>query len=224
MESLQNRRERVLKILALLKEATKPMQRPMSVLIIELYGRDPFLILISCLLSLRARDPVTFEVSKKLFALVRTPQELAKVPLAELERLFYSLGFYRKKAQLVKEVSKVLLKNFHGKVPSNEQDLLSIKGIGRKTANLVLGEAFGIPALCVDTHVHTVSNRLGLVSTTNPDDTERELQKVVPKSHWIELNHLFVMWGQNICVPISPWCSRCVLSPLCPKIGVTKRR
>lgn len=224
MESFKERKQRVRIILALLKKATVPMQKPMTDLIIGLYGRDPFLILISCLLSLRARDPVTFEVSKKLFARVRTPQELVKVPIHDLEKLFYPLGFYRKKAKLVKEVSHELLDRFHGKVPSNEADLLSIKGVGRKTAALVLAEAFRIPAICVDTHVHTISNRLGWVKTTNPDATERELKKLVPKKDWISLNHLLVMWGQNICVPQSPWCSKCVLNPYCPKVGVTRRR
>ncbi len=221
---VSERRQHVLQVLALLKKATVSLHKPMSVMLVELYGRDPFLILISCLLSLRARDPVTFEVSKKLFARVRTPEQLLQMPLHELEELFYPLGFYRKKAQVVVEVSRVLITRFGGHVPSNEADLLSIKGVGRKTANLVRGEAFGIPALCVDTHVHRLSNRLGWVKTKTPEQTERELQKIVPKDEWISLNHLFVMWGQNVCLPVSPWCSRCVLNSLCPKVGVTKKR
>ncbi len=224
MDTLENRRERVLKVLALLKKATVHMQKPMSLLLVEIYGRDPFLILISCLLSLRARDPVTFEVSKRLFERVRTPEELVEMPIRELEELFHPLGFYRKKARIVVEVSHELLSRFKGRVPSTEAELLSIKGVGRKTANLVLAEAFGIPVLIVDTHVHRLSNRLGWVETSTPEATERELQKLVPKEEWISLSRLLVTWGQNICLPISPWCSRCVLSPLCPKVGVGKRR
>lgn len=224
MESFEHRQERIIKALVLLKEATKSMQKPMTALIIERYGRDPFLIFISCLLSLRARDPVTFKVSQKLFELARTPEELKEIPVALLEKLFYPLGFYRRKAHVVKEVSHELLNRFGGKVPHTIEDLLSIKGVGRKTANLVLAEAFQIPAICVDTHVHRVSNRLGWVQTTHPDETEQELKKIVPREEWINLNHVLVMWGQNVCVPLSPWCSRCVLNPLCPKVGVTKRR
>ncbi len=216
--------ETVLKVLALLREATKGMTPPMSVMLSAEYGKDPFIILISCLLSLRARDTVTYGVSKELFALARTPQQIVELDRSELERLFFSLGFYRKKALLVQDVSQELLDRFEGKVPHTEAELLSIKGIGRKTANLVLGVGFGIPALCVDTHVHTIANRLGWVKTSNADATERELAKIVPREHWIELNHLFVVWGQNICVPVSPWCSRCVLSPLCPKKGVVRKR
>ena len=117
-----------------------------------------------------------------------------------------------------------MITRFKSNVPATEKELLSIKGVGRKTANLVLGRAFEIPAICVDTHVHRVANRLGWIKTTNPDVTERELKRLVPKQYWIELNNYLVLWGQNVCVPRSPWCSKCVLSPLCPKKGVTKRR
>ena len=214
----------ILKCLELLKKATKDMTQPMSVMLVQDFGRDPFVILISCLLSLRAKDTVTYPVSLKLFKKVRTPQELLNVPLQELEELFHPLGFYRKKARIVKEVSQELIDRFNGMVPDTEKELLSIKGIGRKTANLVFGMAFEQPAICVDTHVHRLANRFGWVATKDPDQTEKELQKLVPKEHWIELNNYLVMWGQNICVPISPFCSKCVLSPLCPKKGVTKRR
>lgn len=216
--------ERIIKVLSLLKEATKDMPPPMSTLIAQKYGRDPFLIFISCLLSLRARDPVTYKVSQELFARVRTPQELIELDRSELEELFYPLGFYRKKAQTVLDACHILLERFGGKVPSTQEELLSIKGVGRKTANLVLGEAFGIPAICVDTHVHRLSNRLGWVHTKDPTSTEYALQALVPRDYWISLNHLLVMWGQNICVPLSPFCSRCVVSPYCPRNGVKKSR
>lgn len=214
----------ILTCLEILKKATEGMTEPMSVMLIRDYGRDPFIILISCLLSLRAKDLVTYPVSKKLFSLVRTPQDLLAVPLAQLEDIFHPLGFFRKKAVTVKEVSKELIDRFGGKVPSTEQELLSIKGVGRKTANLVRGMAFNIPAICVDTHVHRLANRLGWVTTKDPDETERELKKIVPKEYWIDLNTYLVMWGQNVCVPISPFCSSCVLRPFCPQKGVTKSR
>ncbi len=223
-KTMKSTTQNILTCLALLKKATKGMTQPMSVMLADQYGRDPFVILISCLLSLRAKDTVTYPVSLKLFKKVRTPQELLKVPLEELEELFYPLGFYRRKARIVKEVCRELIDRFDGKVPSTEEQLLSIKGVGRKTANLVLGMAFEQPAICVDTHVHRLANRLGWVKTTNPNQTERELQRLVPKEHWIDLNNYLVMWGQNVCVPISPFCSTCVLSPHCPKKGVTKRR
>ena len=216
--------ERIIAILALLKEATKDMQKPMVTLIAEEYGRDPFLILISCLLSLRAKDKVTYGISRELFARARTPAELIKIDTSELEELFYPLGFYRRKARLVKEVARTLIDTYRSQVPGTEKELLTIKGVGRKTANLVLGEGFGIPAICVDTHVHRLANRLGWVQTTDPYDTEKELQRLVPQEFWVSLNHYLVMWGQNICVPLSPWCSRCVLRPLCPQVGVTRKR
>ena len=141
-----------------------------------------------------------------------------------IEKLIYPTGFYRKKAALLHEVSQDLIERFKGKVPKTEQELLSINGVGRKTANLVLGVAFDIPAICVDTHVHRVSNRLGLVKTKTVDETEIALKKILPPEYWVEYNHLLVVWGQNICVPISPKCSQCAIAQLCPRIGVTRSR
>jgi len=216
--------DRVRRIIALLEKATQDMGNPMSEQIAQEYNRDPYLILISCLLSLRSRDVQTYKVVKDLFQYIKTPQEAVEFPLRKLESIIHSIGFYRRKARLIKEVSQDLINRFHGKVPDNEEDLLSLPGVGRKTSSLVLGVAFGIPAICVDTHVHRVTNRLGIVKTKNTAETEIELKKIIPKNKWIELNRLFVLWGQNICVPISPKCSQCVLSPICPKIGVTRRR
>ena len=215
--------QRILRCLDILREATKDMPPTLTTALIQDYGRDPFIIFISCLLSLRARDTVTYPVSRKLFARARTPQELLDIPLSELEELLYPLGFYRKKAQTIRSASHELIKRFKGKVPDTEEELLSIKGVGRKTANLVLGFAFEIPAICVDTHVHRLANRLGWVQTTNPDDTERELKKLVPKKYWIELNTYLVLWGQNVCLP-RPKCSQCVVCRLCQKNGDTNNR
>ena len=216
--------KRIIKCIELIKEATAGLRPTLTASLIKDFGRDPYIILISCLLSLRARDTMTYPVSKALFARAKTPQELLQIDQKELEELFYPLGFYRVKAQRVKEVSQELIKRFGGNVPQTEEELLTIKGIGRKTANLVLGAAFEKPAICVDTHVHRLANRLGWVETKTPAQTEVALKHVVPKEYWLQVNNYLVLWGQNICVPISPLCSRCVLNPLCPKVGVAKRR
>lgn len=222
--TLEERKTRILKGIALLEKATQGMLPPLIDIIIEEYGKDPFLILISCLLSLRARDTSTIHNCRRLFEKVRTPQALVKLSIEELQEILRPLNFYRKKAYVLHNVCQELISRFNGQVPSNEEDLLSLKGVGRKTATLVLGKAFDVPAICVDTHVHRVSNRLGWVETKTPDETEEALKQIVPRTKWIEFNRLLVTWGQNICVPISPLCSKCVLFSLCPKIGVTKQR
>jgi endonuclease-3 len=215
---------RILEGIALLEQATKHMNPPLIDHIVQEYGKDPYLILIACLLSLRARDVFTITICRKLFSVVRTPQELLQLSVAQVQEILRPLNFYRRKALVILHVSQELIGRFDGQVPADEQALLSLKGVGRKTATLVLGQAFGIPAICVDTHVHRVSNRLGWVASKTVQETEEQLKAIVPKDKWIELNRLLVTWGQNICVPISPFCSRCVLFNLCPKIGVTQRR
>ena len=200
------------------------MVEPAVSQVVSEYGKDPFLVLISCLLSLRAKDTMSLPVSRKLFEIAKTPHELLSVSVAALQRLIYPVGFYRKKAQLLHDVSNDIINRFGGKVPQTLDELLSIKGVGLKTANLVLGEAFGAPAICVDTHVHRISNRLGLVKAKTPEQTEAALKKILPKKYWIEYNKLFVLWGQNVCLYAGPFCPTCILSDLCPKIGVKKRR
>ena len=200
------------------------MVDPAVTQIVKEYGRDPFLVLVSCLLSLRTKDTVSFPASQKLFQLAKNPQQLLKIPSSQLETIIYPVGFYRQKAKQLHEMSRQLIEQFDGKVPQTEQELLSLKGVGRKTANLVLGEGFGIPAICVDTHVHRISNRLGLVKTKTPEETEVALKELLPKRYWIAYNRLLVMWGQNVCVPISPFCSRCAIYDLCQRVGVKKHR
>lgn len=219
-----DKKERAIRIIQILRKATKGMEQPASVNIVNQYGQDPYLVLISCLLSLRTKDTVSFPASQRLFKHAKTPAQMLKIPIKTIEKLIYPTGFYRRKAILLHEVSRDLLERFKGKVPKTEQELLSIKGVGRKTANLVLGVAFDIPAICVDTHVHRISNRLGLVKTKTIDETEAELKKILPPEYWTEYNHLLVIWGQNICVPISPHCSRCAIAKLCPRIGVIRSR
>ncbi len=217
-------KDRALAIIQILKKATKGMEQPASSVIVERYGQDPYLVLISCLLSLRTKDTVSLPASIRLFKEAKTPRQMLKVPISKIEKLIYPTGFYHRKAKILHEVSQDLLNRFKGKVPADLDQLLSIKGVGRKTANLVLGVAFNIPAICVDTHVHKVSNRLGLVKTKTTEETEMELMKILPQEYWIEYNHLIVQWGQNICVPISPFCSKCAIANLCPRVGVTKHR
>ena len=221
---MQDRKKRAIEIIHTLRQATKGMVEPAVTQIIAEYGRDPFLVLISCLLSLRTRDTVSLPASRRLFTVAKSPQEILNIPLERLEKIIYPVAFYRKRAQQLHGVCKDLIERFDAKVPSSEEDLLSFKGVGRKTMNLVRGEGFGIPAICVDTHVHRISNRFGLVATKTPEETEMALRKLLPQKYWIEYNRLLVMWGQNIRVPILPFCSRCAIAHLCQKVGVKKSR
>ncbi len=180
---------------------------PMTSLIVRDYGKDPYLILVSCLLSLRARDVITYPVSQELFSYARTPEEMVRLPLSTIAQIIKPIGFYQRKAQILHEVSQELLQRFNGMVPHTQQELLSIKHIGRKTANLVVSCAFDIPAICVDAHVHRIANHLGLVRTTTPEQTEHALERIVPKKFWSRVNYLLVVWGQNVCKPHGKRCS-----------------
>ena len=182
-----------------LRKKVKEMPEPMSFVIIERFGQDPFLILVSCLLSLRTRDTVTLPVSLALFEHTKTPQDILDISLIELEQSIYPVGFYKRKAEQLKKISILLLTEHGGNVPQTEKQLLALPGVGIKTANLVLGMAYNIPAICVDIHVHRISNRLGLVDTKTPEQTEQALKKILPQKYWIEWNRLLVMWGQNVC-------------------------
>jgi endonuclease-3 len=185
-------------LITILKDATRTMPEPLSAVIKKEYANDPYLILISCLLSLRTRDTTTLPVCRLLFEQAQTPQAMLKVPVANLEKTLYPIGFYRRKACLLHTVSRQLLERFQGKVPYHLEDLLSLPGVGIKTAALVLGEAFDIPAICVDTHVHRLSNQLGLVHTKTAEQTEEALKTIIPKRYWIVWNKLLVTWGQQI--------------------------
>jgi endonuclease-3 len=186
--------------------------------------RDPFQVLVSTILSLRTKDEVTAEASRRLFALASRPEELAALPLGVIRDAIYPVGFYKTKARTVRDVARKLLAEYGGKVPDSIDELLAFKGVGRKTANLVITLGYGKDGICVDTHVHRVSNRLGLVATSDPEATEYALMKVLPRRHWIGYNELLVSFGKNVCKPISPHCSRCPLASFCPRIGVEKSR
>ncbi|HJS82445.1 MAG TPA: endonuclease III [Nitrososphaera sp.] len=176
---------------------------------------DPFKILIGTILSARTRDENTTKVVRKFFERYTTPEEVACADIDEIKKIIHSIGFYNVKANRIKEVAKVLVERHGGRVPSNIDDLLQLPGVGRKTANCVLVYAFDKPAIPVDIHVHRISNRLGLVKTKTPEQTETELMKIVDRSLWTSVNDTFVMYGQNICVPIKPHCSMCNLKNSC---------
>jgi endonuclease-3 len=187
-------------------------------------SRSPFRLLVACVISLRTKDEVTATASRRLFDLAETPNQLAELDEDKIAQAIYPAGFYNTKAKQLREIASTLRDDFAGQVPAEEASLLALPGVGRKTANLVLGLGFGIPAICVDTHVHRISNRLDLVTTKNPEQTEMELVKVLPRDLWIVINDLLVTFGQNRCRPTSPRCTGCVLADLCPRIGVIRSR
>ena len=178
---------------------------------------DPFKILISTILSARTRDSNTEEVTKKLFSKYKTPQDISNANIEILEKLVHKSGFYKVKAARIKEVSRIISEDYMGKVPVDFDELISLPGVGAKTANCVLVYAFNIPAIPVDTHVHRIPNRLGWIKTTKPEQTEKRLKEIIPKSQWIRVNRLFVRFGQEICLPIHPKCDSCPLNTICPK-------
>jgi endonuclease-3 len=187
-------------------------------------SRDPFHILISTILSLRTKDEVTRQAATRLLEKAGSPEELLLLPEEDIARLIFPVGFYKTKARTLKQICRDLIDEYEGKVPGDLEVLLKLKGVGRKTANLVLTLGFHKPGICVDTHVHRVSNRLGYIKTKTPEQTEMALREKLPKDYWIEYNDLLVTWGQNICRPISPFCSRCAVLPYCRQMGVARNR
>lgn len=188
------------------------------------YRHDPYETLISCLLSLRTKDETTAAASARLFALARSPRAMLRVPRRTIERVIYPVGFYRTKARTILELSRALVERHRGAVPDTLESLLELNGVGRKTANLVLTLAFRKYGICVDTHVHRISNRWGYVRTRNPHETEMALRERLPRRNWRTYNDLLVAFGQNLCHPTSPWCSRCPLDDICGRVGVTRSR
>ena len=185
----------------------------------------PFTTLISCILSLRTKDEVTDQASIRLLRQYNTPEKLVKLSEKQIESLIYPVGFYKIKARRIKEISKTIIENYSGNVPEYFNELLKLKGVGRKTANIVM--VYGHKKqdyLPIDTHCHRIPNRLGWIKTKNPEQTEKELKKILPKKYWMDFNHLFVTFGQTICVPISPFCSKCPIEQFCKKISVEKSR
>ena len=187
-------------------------------------GHDPFLVLIGCLLSLRTKDETTEKAMERLMERARTPRELLSIPTEEVEKIIYPVGFYKVKSRLIKEISRTVIEKYHNVVPDTLDELLTIKGVGRKTANIVITEGFGAPGIAVDTHVHRISNRLGAVSTRTPNETETRLREILPQEYWRVYNPLLVTHGRRTCAPLSPWCSRCPVRDLCARVGVARSR
>ncbi len=186
--------------------------------------RTPFQILISCIISLRTKDEVTEKASEKLFSVASTPFELQNLSSEKISELIFPAGFYKRKGVQIRDISKIIAEKYNGNVPDSLEELLRLKGVGRKTANLVLGLGFNIPAICVDVHVHRISNRLGWVSSSSPEATEFQLRDILDQKYWIKINHILVLHGKNICTPVSPKCSQCIINEFCFKNGVEKSR
>lgn len=213
------------KVITILAKQITHYDNPVVTEIAEQTKQDPFKVLISCLISLRTMDEVTVKASARLFKLAATPQRMVKLSEKQIRDAIYPAGFYKTKAKRIREICQTLIAEHEGKVPKKYETLLSMKGIGPKTAGIVMVYGFGsndhIPA---DSHVHQIANRLGWVKTKFPEETEQALMYVVPKRYWHDLNNTFVAFGQNICVPISPKCSICPVERYCGKVGVTKHR
>lgn len=204
------------------REAPK-WQTPVVTLIAEA-SDSPFKVLISCILSLRTQDSTTAQASRRLFALADSPETMVQLSPKTIEQAIYPVGFYRTKAKTILEICGLLIENYHGKVPDEIEELIKFKGVGRKTANLVVTLGYNKPGICVDTHVHRISNRWGYIKTATPEKTEIALRQKLPKQYWIEYNDLLVSFGQQLCRPISPLCSHCRVAKYCSQIGVTVKR
>lgn len=210
------------KALSAIKKAAKGFKTPAVSVVAE--TKDPYKVLISCILSLRTQDGTTADASARLFSLAATPQKMLGLDVEAVEKAIYPVGFYRNKSVSIQKINKILVDDFKGKVPDRVEKLLDLPGVGRKTANLVMGIGFGQPAICVDTHVHRITNRWGYVSTKTPEQTEAALRDKLPKRFWIEINDLLVKFGQNQCKPVSPICSSCPVAAYCDRVGVGRSR
>ncbi len=208
----------------ILKREVRRWQEPIVGVVAKASRRDPFQILISTVLSLRTKDQTTAEASARLFRLATTPEAMLAVPRRTIERAIYPVGFYRTKARHIHGICRDLLTRFGGRVPDTLEELLTLKGVGRKTANLVLTLGFRKPGICVDVHVHRISNRWGYIRTKTPEESEQALRRKLPRRHWMIYNDLLVPYGQNLCTPVSPRCSECKLAGYCERVGVVRSR
>ena len=203
------------KVVTTLKKAKQPQSE--FVKLMDSF-KDPYLVLIACILSLRTNDRTTYPATLRMKKKKKTPQEMMKVNEEELAKAIYPVGFYKNKAGQIIELSKILVEKYNGKVPCDIEELCKFRGVGRKTANLVLSEGFNEPAICVDVHVHRIFNRLGYIKTKNPEETEFTLRKRLPEKYWIPINSLLVTHGQNVCKPLKPLCNMCPIEKYCDKV------
>jgi endonuclease-3 len=214
------RPEDIHQVVRILKRETRAWPAPA----LANYVETPFTVLISCILSLRTQDRTTNAASDRLFAIAADPEKTLAIPVEVIERAIYPVSFYRTKARTIHLICRQLLDEFGGEVPADLDSLLTLPGVGRKTANIVVTLAFRKPGIAVDTHVHRISNRLGYVRTRTPDKTEMALRRKLPRKYWVVLNDLLVAYGQNLCRPISPHCSVCRISEYCRRVGVRQSR
>ncbi|HXG52562.1 MAG TPA: endonuclease III [candidate division Zixibacteria bacterium] len=210
-------------VIRILRRAVRQWNTPIVTLMAETY-RSPFRVLISCILSLRTQDSTTAQASRRLFALADSPEAMMKLSPKAIEKAIFPVGFYRTKAKTIREICRTLVRDYGGRVPDEIDELLKLKGVGRKTANLVVTLGYHKPGICVDTHVHRITNRWGYVRTRTPHETEFALRARLPKRYWIEFNDLLVSFGQHLCRPISPMCSSCPIRKYCARVGVTASR
>ncbi len=211
------------KVIQILRKESREWDAPIVTLTAET-SHDPFKILISTILSLRTLDTTTAKVSKRLFEIADNPHDMLKLDVKEIEKAIYPVGFYKTKARTILHICRELVEKYDSKVPDGLDELLNLKGVGRKTANLVVTLGYGGPGICVDTHVHRISNRLGYIKTKTPYETEMALREKLPKKYWIEYNDILVAFGQHLCRPISPKCSACPVRKYCDKVGVDRSR
>jgi endonuclease-3 len=218
------RQDEIHAAIRIVKREIGQWQEPVVGIVARESARDPFRILISCLLSLRTKDKTTGEASARLFALAHEPATMLAVPIKAVEKAIYPVGFYRTKAKSIHAICRRLLDEYSGKVPDSIEALVTLPGVGRKTANLVVTVGYKNPGICVDIHVHRITNRWGYVKTKTPDQTEQALRRKLPKPYWITFNDLLVPYGQHLCQPVSPFCSKCKLTEYCDRVGVTRSR
>ncbi len=214
--------EMIHEVIRILREEVASLREPAVTQVSR--QRDPFKVLISCIISLRTKDEVTRESSLRLFEAADNPDKMSGLTEKRIEKLIYPAGFYRVKAKNIREISRRIANEYHDRVPDEIDELLKLPGVGRKTANLVVSMGFGKPGICVDTHVHRISNRLGYVRTKTPKETEFALRGKLPPQYWMDVNDLLVTYGQHICTPTSPYCSTCRLAPYCDRVGVERSR
>lgn len=210
------------KVITTIKRVNRAFKEPAVTTVAR--GRDPFKVLISCLLSLRTKDNVTSAASERLFRLADTPDAMLKLETSDIQGAIYPVGFYRTKSARIKEICRALIEEYGRNVPDDIDTLLKLPGVGRKTANLVVTLGYGKPGICVDTHVHRITNRWGYVRTKTPVETEFVLRKILPKKYWLIINDVLVTYGQNICTPVLPKCSICKVYWYCKRVGVKKHR
>lgn len=218
------RQDQITAALRIVKREIRQWEEPVVGVVARESNRDPFRILISCLLSLRTKDKTTREASARLFSLAHQPDTMLTLSLQKVERAIYPVGFYRTKAKSIHAICRRLLDVYGGIVPDSIEELVTLSGVGRKTANLVVTVGYGKPGICVDIHVHRISNRWGYVRTKTPEETEQALRRKLPTPHWITFNDLLVPYGQNLCQPVSPFCSKCKIRDFCDRVGVIQSR